>query len=162
MFILIHGANHSSRCWEPMIDYLDAPALAIDLPGRGRHPAPLDNVHLSDFIESAVADIEGADPRDAILVGHSMAGLSIPGIVDRVHDRLRHVVFVSCNVPAHGESMLSEMPEDLRELGARSCGCTPRQEVGRANDVHRNGRGPDSIHARRSRAGGLLAHARPR
>jgi pimeloyl-ACP methyl ester carboxylesterase len=116
MFILIHGANHSSRCWEPMIDHLNAPALAIDLPGRGRHPAPLDKVHLSDFIESAVADIEGADLRDAILVGHSIAGLSMPGIVDRVHDRLRHIVFVSCIVPQHGESMLSELPEEFREL----------------------------------------------
>ena len=116
MFILIHGAQHSSRCWEPIIDRLDAPALALDLPGRGRHPAPLDRVHLDDFIESAVGDIKNADARDAVLVGHSMAGLSIPGIVDRVHRRLRHIVFVSCIVPQQGESLLSELPEDLREL----------------------------------------------
>jgi pimeloyl-ACP methyl ester carboxylesterase len=122
MFILIHGANHSSRCWEPIIDCLDAPALALDLPGRGRHPAPLDRVHLNDFIESAVGDIEDADARDAILVGHSMAGLSIPGIVDRVHERLRHIVFVSCMVSQQGESMLSEMPDELRALAE---GLTP-------------------------------------
>jgi pimeloyl-ACP methyl ester carboxylesterase len=83
MFVLIHGSNHSSRCWEPIIDLLDAPARAIDLPGRGRHPAPLDKVRLTDFIQSAVEDIEGADVRDAVLVGHSMAGLSVPGIVDQ-------------------------------------------------------------------------------
>ncbi len=119
MFVLIHGSNHSSRCWEPLIPHLDAPALSIDLPGRGGRPAPLDKVHLSDFIEFAVADIEAADLRDAILVGHSMAGLSLPGIVDRVHNRLRHIAFVSCLVPPQGESMLSEMPEDLRELANR-------------------------------------------
>ena len=77
MFILIHGAQHSSRCWEPIIDLLDAPALRIDLPGRGQHPTPLDQVHLNDFIESAVEDIETAEAHDTVLVGHSMAGLSI-------------------------------------------------------------------------------------
>jgi hypothetical protein len=35
--------------------------LAIDLPGRGRHPGPLDKLHLADFIESAVEDIEGSE-----------------------------------------------------------------------------------------------------
>jgi pimeloyl-ACP methyl ester carboxylesterase len=116
MFVLIHGSNHSSRCWEPIIDLLDTPALAIDLPGRGRRPAPLDQVRLTDFIQSAVEDIEEADVRDAVLVGHSMAGLSLPGIVDRVPKRLRHIAFVSCYVPQHSESMLSLLPEELRQL----------------------------------------------
>jgi pimeloyl-ACP methyl ester carboxylesterase len=66
MFILIHGASHSSRCWDRIIGLLDAPVLAIDLPGRGRHPGPLDQLHLADFIESAVEDIEGSEAADAV------------------------------------------------------------------------------------------------
>jgi pimeloyl-ACP methyl ester carboxylesterase len=124
MFILVHGSNHSSRCWEPIVDLLGAPALAVDLPGRGRNPAPLDRVHLADFIDSAVKDIEDADATDAVLVGHSMAGLSLAGIMDRVHERLRHVVFLSCVVPRDGESMLSELPPELAEL-SRSATPTP-------------------------------------
>jgi pimeloyl-ACP methyl ester carboxylesterase len=116
MFVLIHGSNHSSRCWEPIIDLLDAQVLAIGLPGRGRHPGPLDRLHLTDFIESAVEDIEAARAAGAVLVGHSMAGLSLPGIVDRVGDRLRHIVFVSCAVPAQGDSLLSTLPPELAEL----------------------------------------------
>ena len=116
MFILIHGGNHSSRCWEPMTGLLNAPVLALDMPGRGRHPAPLDEVHLSDWIESAIHDIEDADANDAVLVGHSMAGLSIASIVDQVYQRLRHIVFVSCAVPPDGESLLSLLDPELREL----------------------------------------------
>jgi pimeloyl-ACP methyl ester carboxylesterase len=102
-----------------MLGFLDAPVLALDLPGRGRHPAPLDQVHIADFVESAVNDIEDADAQSAVLVGHSMAGVSLPGIVDRIHQRLSHIVFLSCVVPAHGESMLSELPPKLRELAER-------------------------------------------
>jgi pimeloyl-ACP methyl ester carboxylesterase len=45
-----------------------------------------------------------------------MAGLSLAGIVDRVHHRLRHTVFVSCAVPEHGQSMVDGLPPDLAEL----------------------------------------------
>jgi pimeloyl-ACP methyl ester carboxylesterase len=116
MFILIHGASHSSRCWDRIVGLLDAPVLAIDLPGRGRHPGPLDRLHLADFIESAVEDIEGSEASDAVLVGHSMAGLSIAGIVDRVHDRLRHIAFLSCMIPSDGESMMSTLSPEHAKL----------------------------------------------
>src|SRR5215207_7464481 len=116
MFILIHGAQHSSRCWEPLVDLLDAPVLALDLPGRNDRPAPLDKVRLSDFVDSAVRDIEDANAEHAVLVGHSMAGLSMPGIMDRTHARLSHIVFMSCVVPAHGQSMASTLSPEVREL----------------------------------------------
>ena len=61
MFVLIHGGAHSSRCWDRLVPLFDAPALAIDLPGRG-----------------AVGDIEEGNVADAVLVGHSMAGLEHP------------------------------------------------------------------------------------
>jgi pimeloyl-ACP methyl ester carboxylesterase len=53
---------------------------------------------------------------DGVLVGHSMAGLSIPGILDRVPERIRHVVFVSCVVPADGTSLVDMMPPDIAEF----------------------------------------------
>jgi pimeloyl-ACP methyl ester carboxylesterase len=69
MFVLIHGGGYSSRCWEPVIPLLDAPALALDLPGRGTHPGLLDDIHLSDWIDSAVDDIARAAVDGAVLVG---------------------------------------------------------------------------------------------
>ena len=116
MFIRIDGAQHSSRCSGAHHRLLDAPALPLDLPGRGQHPAPLDQVHLNDFIESAVEDIETAEAHDAVLVGHSMAGLSIASIVDRVHDRLRHIAFLSCMIPSDGESIVSTLPPEHAKL----------------------------------------------
>ena len=66
MFVLIHGGAHSSRCWEPTVPLLDGPVLAIDLPGRGAHPAPLDAVRLewSDGMEPVRAEVQcGPDVR---------------------------------------------------------------------------------------------------
>jgi pimeloyl-ACP methyl ester carboxylesterase len=112
-FVLVHGGAHSSRCWEPTVPFLAAPSLVLDLPGRGSRPGPLDRLRLADFVDSAVADIEAADVTDAVLVGHSMAGLSMPGILERAHERFRAVTFVSCVVPRPGTSVLDMIPPDL-------------------------------------------------
>jgi pimeloyl-ACP methyl ester carboxylesterase len=118
VFVLIHGGGHSSRCWERVVPLLDAPVRALDLPGRGVHPAPLDEVRLADSIASVAADIEGADLRDVVLVGHSMAGLILAGVIERVHARLRHVVFVSCAVPPDGGTLLDLVPPAIAAIAA--------------------------------------------
>ncbi len=120
MFVLIHGGGHSARCWEPVLALLDAPAVALDLPGRGVHPMPLDRVHLADWVRVAAGDIAALGRDDIVLVGHSMAGLSIAGIIDRVHTQLRHVALMSCVIPPHGQSLLDMLHRDrVGSVGSR-------------------------------------------
>jgi pimeloyl-ACP methyl ester carboxylesterase len=94
---------------------LDYPAMAIDLPGRGRHPAPLDEVHIRDFVDSAVHDIRRAGVSDIVLVGHSMAGLSLPGIVAELPGLVRHVVLVSAVILAPGATLIDLVAEEQRD-----------------------------------------------
>jgi pimeloyl-ACP methyl ester carboxylesterase len=112
-FLLVHGGGHSSRCWEPTVPHLAARAVAIDLPGRGRRPGPLDRIRVADWIDAAVDDLLALDEPDVVLVGHSMAGLTIPGVLERAHDRIRHVVFVSCAIVPPGSTILDLLPADL-------------------------------------------------
>jgi len=112
-FVLIHGGAHSSRCWERTVPLLDGPVLAIDLPGRGARPGPLDRLTIADGVASAVADIEAAALEDPVLVGHSMAGLVMPGILREIGERFSHVVFVSCAILPAGTSLLDLLPLDL-------------------------------------------------
>jgi pimeloyl-ACP methyl ester carboxylesterase len=44
--VLIHGGANDSRCWDLLLPLLGGPALAVDLPGRGAHPAELDVGHM--------------------------------------------------------------------------------------------------------------------
>jgi pimeloyl-ACP methyl ester carboxylesterase len=116
MFLLIHGGGHTSKCWEPTLPYLDAPFFAIDLPGRGSRPAPLDQVHIADCVNAAVEDLKALDGADVVVVGHSMAGLTIPGLLEQAHELIKHVVFVSCAIPPDGESLMALLPADIREM----------------------------------------------
>ncbi len=105
-FVFIHGATHGAWCWAPLIEHLEAPSYAIDLPGRGKRPADLAQLEIEDFARSAIADIEALDLESIILVGHSMAGVTLPRVADKLHARIQQMVFVSCAVPPHGENML--------------------------------------------------------
>jgi pimeloyl-ACP methyl ester carboxylesterase len=108
-FVLIHGGAHGAWCWQPMLPYLDGSALAVDLPGRGSKPGDLEKLTLRDFAASVVADIDAAGLRRVVLVGHSMAGLTIPRVVDQIPERIASVVLVSCLVPREGQSLYDAM-----------------------------------------------------
>jgi pimeloyl-ACP methyl ester carboxylesterase len=112
-FVLVHGGGHSARCWEPTLPHLAAPAVAVDLPGRGARPRPLDQVRIVDWIDTVIEDIEALD-TDVVLVGHSLAGITIPGVLARIPERVRHVVFISCAIVMPNSSLLDLLPDEIR------------------------------------------------
>jgi pimeloyl-ACP methyl ester carboxylesterase len=105
-YVLVHGGGFSGSCWDELLPYLDRRALAVDLPGRGGRPADTATLTFADFVAAVVDEITREDLTDVTLVGHSMAGLTLPGVAESVPSRLHHVVFVSCAVPPHGTSLV--------------------------------------------------------
>ncbi len=104
-YVLVHGGGFAGSCWDDLRPHLAGPSTAVDLPGRGSRPADLATVTLDGFVASVVDELLTHDLSDVTLVGHSMAGLTLPGVADAVPDRLRRLVFVSCSVPPHGTAL---------------------------------------------------------
>src|SRR5262245_51749656 len=123
--VLVHGGGHGAWCWEPTIDQLECDVLAVDLPpkairggdGRFDRPPELLTLTVSDFADSVLADVDAAGHERFVLVGHSMAGLTIPEVARRAPDRVAHLVFVSCSVPAEGESILNVLEDAPTDVG---------------------------------------------
>jgi pimeloyl-ACP methyl ester carboxylesterase len=113
--VLVHGGGLDSRCWDPLLPHLDARALAVDLPGRGAHPAPLDTVTFADCAQSVRSDVDAAGFDDIALVGHSLAGCSMPAMIELLGDRVRHAVFVACTVPDDGTSSFDTLDPDFQQ-----------------------------------------------
>lgn len=115
-FVLVHGGAHGAWCWERLVPLLErdprvARALAVDLPGHGSRldVQPQDEIRLADYIDAVCDDIERADLSDIILVGHSLAGITIPHVAARLPQRLRRVVYLSTTNPALGSSVMDEL-----------------------------------------------------
>jgi pimeloyl-ACP methyl ester carboxylesterase len=119
-FVLVHGGSFAASCWQRLVPLLPAPALAVDLPGRGTRPSPLAGLRIADFVDAVVDDVESRDLRDVVLVGHSMAGITMPGVAARIPDRLRALVFVACTVPADGERIVDTLDPELRPIAEQN------------------------------------------
>jgi pimeloyl-ACP methyl ester carboxylesterase len=113
--VLVHGGGLDSRCWDPLLPHLDARALAVDLPGRGARHAPLDTVTFADCAQSVRSDVDAAGFDDIALVGHSLAGCSMPAMIELLGDRVRHAVFVACTVPDDGTSSFDTLDPDFQQ-----------------------------------------------
>lgn len=122
--VLVHGACSHSGCWAPTVDVIAAkapsvPVLAVDLPGRGRSPVPLAGVTVRGCVDEAVRQIEVAGLRDVVLVGHSLAGVILPGVATLLGSgRVKRLVFLTCAVPPEGGSVVDVLRGPLRAIAA--------------------------------------------
>ena len=114
--VLIHGGTFTSGYWDWVVPLLESECIAVDLPGRGRKPADLDSITISDWAESVIDDIGLAGFDEAVLVGNSLAGITIPAVARRIPERMRHLVFSSCTVPSQGQRVLDCLQPELGEM----------------------------------------------
>ncbi len=104
--ILVHGAMHGAWCWEyllPELKALGVEASALDLPGSDGNLAA---ATLPAYTRAIVAELDRAD-TPAVLVGHSLGGLSITTACEARPSRVAHLVYLAAVVPRHGDSGLS-------------------------------------------------------
>jgi pimeloyl-ACP methyl ester carboxylesterase len=113
--VLIHGGGFDSRCWDLLLPFLSGPAVAVDLPGRGRRPAAPESVTFADCAQAVVEEVDAAGFDEVVLVGHSQAGCSLPRMMARLGDRVRHAVFVAALVPGQGISPMQELAPEVTE-----------------------------------------------
>jgi pimeloyl-ACP methyl ester carboxylesterase len=118
--VLIHGGSSTARYWDLLRTHLQTDSLAVDLPGRGEHPADLSTVTLADAVQTVTKDVSQV-AGDVILVAHSSGGLVVPGVASNLGERVRHVVLNAASVPPEGgigvECMQPRHRESVQTIG---------------------------------------------
>ena len=113
-FILIHGAWHGAWCWERVVPLLEAgghEVFAPDLPAMGEDGTDPRNVTLADNVTRIGEELEKAS-GPAILVGHSLGGISITQAGEVFAEKISRLVYLTAFLPMNGESRLDiAMPE---------------------------------------------------
>ena len=120
-FVLVHGGGMDASSWDRLVPLLNGQVIAVDLPGRGsRGDADLAKVSIDDCADAVVGDLLAADLTGVLLVGHSLAGVTLPRVVARVRDRIRRVVFVSAIIPPQGISVFENIDPSIKDSVAAS------------------------------------------
>lgn len=114
-FVLVHGGQHTGACWRPTVAAMEridpgVVTLSVDLPGRGDEPGDLATLTIEQCVASVVRQITDAGIGRVVLVGHSMAGITLPGVAAVLGpERVAHMVYVACCVPPQGATVMSTL-----------------------------------------------------
>lgn len=107
--VLVHGAWHGAWCWERIIPRLEAlghAVTAIDLPGATEDGVPRAAVTLAAYAAAVAATLERL-PEPAVLVGHSLGGMTLTQTAENVPHLIRKLVYIAALVPENGESSIA-------------------------------------------------------
>lgn len=119
-FVLVHGMSHGAWAWAPVQERLErigARVLAVDLPGHGRRAHERDFASIEAYARAVGDAMALAGFSRAVVVGHSMAGVVIPKVAERVPARVARLVFLAAVVVPSGSSLLeTQIPPAARPL----------------------------------------------
>jgi pimeloyl-ACP methyl ester carboxylesterase len=108
-FVLVHGMSHGAWCWAAVSERLARAGhrvLAVDLPGHGPRAHERHRASVLGYARAVADQVALAGFHRATVVGHSMAGLVIPGVAALVPARVARLVFLAAVVPPDGASLL--------------------------------------------------------
>ena len=111
-FVLVHGAWHGAWCWAGVIRQLELAGhhpIAVDLPAHGTNHLDPAKATRALYVESVVRAIEDRNLKDVVLVGHSLGGMTIAGVAQRIPQRLKRVVFATALVLSDDSSPFVDM-----------------------------------------------------
>src|SRR5690606_4849509 len=108
-FVMVHGATAGGWEWKKTGKFLTEDGHEVyraTLTGLGeRMHLNSPDIDLETHINDVVNLILFEDLHDIVLTGHSYGGMVITGVMDRVPERIRHVVFLDAAVPDDGMSL---------------------------------------------------------
>lgn len=113
VIVFVHGAwagGWQFQKLQPLLEERGYEVWRPTLTGLGErshlaHP----NIGLETHIEDIVNFLRFEKLDDIILVGHSYGGMVVTGVVDRVPDRVKQVIYLDAMVPKDGESVVDIM-----------------------------------------------------
>lgn len=107
-YVIVHGAFGGGWAFRDVDAMMTADGQKVFRPtltGQGEkmhlaNPSVDLNTHIQDIVNMILFE----DLHNVVLVGHSYGGMVITGVVDRIPDRIKCVIYLDALLPVDGES----------------------------------------------------------
>lgn len=122
-YLFLHGAGLNAHSFDPTVLALDAPALALDLPGHGRSDWRSDARYLPTLLAADITQvITNHVTAPLTLVGHSLGGMTAAVVAQGVARSLIRELFIIDVTPAvvsqRSTRSISEFITGQRDYGS--------------------------------------------
>ncbi len=106
-FILIHGAMTDGTVWfklKPLLEAKGHNVVVVNLLGHGKDDTVFSSISYEKYV-SLIIDNVNKQSEKVILVGHSMAGLLIASVAEKLPSKIESLVFIAAFMPQSGDSV---------------------------------------------------------
>ncbi len=106
-YVLVHGAWQAPYVWDAVRSDLEAKGnkvVVVELPGHGNDNTPAHTLNL-DVYSNKVIDAMLKVDGEVILVGHSMGGMVITQVAEKIPSKISKLVYIGAFLPASGQAL---------------------------------------------------------
>jgi pimeloyl-ACP methyl ester carboxylesterase len=115
-YVFVHGAWGGGWAWKKVGKILSEQGNDVyraTLTGLGeRKHLSSPSINLSTHIDDVVNMIIFEDLKDVYLVGHSYGGMVATGVLDRIPDRIKKVIYIDGHLPFNNENVFEVMNQE--------------------------------------------------
>lgn len=116
-YVLVHGAWHTGNAWQQVRALLESLGHRVYTPHlAGRDGMGRAGITLKDYVAAVVEVFLEHDLREALLVGHSMAGPIIAKAAELVPERIAQLIFHDALLPATGQTLADLLPNLAEQM----------------------------------------------
>lgn len=106
-YVLVHGAWQAPYVWDDVRTELERQGnkvIIVELPGHGTDQTATHTLSLDAYRDKVIQSLPDTNEK-VILVGHSMAGMVISAVGEKVPSRVSKLVYVGAFLPANGQAL---------------------------------------------------------
>jgi pimeloyl-ACP methyl ester carboxylesterase len=119
-YVLVHGAWQAPYVWTTVKEQLEKAGqkvIVVELPAHGDDFTSPANVSIDLYRDKVISAILSAK-ESVILVGHSMGGVVVTAVAEKVPGKIKKLVYIGAFLPANGQSLLDLASQDTQsQLG---------------------------------------------
>lgn len=106
-YVLVHGAWQAPYVWDAVQSSLinkGHKVIVVELPGHGTNTTAPQNLTLDVYRDKVIEAISKVDGK-VILVGHSMGGMVVTAVAEKIPAKISKLVYIGAFLPASGQAL---------------------------------------------------------
>ncbi|SEV88354.1 Pimeloyl-ACP methyl ester carboxylesterase [Chitinophaga sp. YR573] len=106
-YVLVHGAWQAPYVWDAVrTDLVNKgnKVIVVELPGHGSDKTPPHTLSLDVYRDKVMEAIATVNEK-VILVGHSMGGMVITAVAEKIPSKISQLVYIGAFLPASGQTL---------------------------------------------------------
>jgi len=113
-YVLVHGAWQAPYVWDAVkTDLIEKnnKVIVVELPGHGSDTTPTYTLSIDAYRDKVIEAISAVNEK-VILVGHSMSGMVVTAVAEKIPSKISKLVYIGAFLPANGQALVELSASD--------------------------------------------------